>query len=123
MLPLSLYIHIPWCIQKCHYCDFNSHAEQNKLPEDAYLSALLSDLNQDIRPLSKLAAVSEIRHQAGAENRSVHGVNEDSSTAFMPNFATSVEFRKRSIINLRLFLQVLLYLLFLLATASIYSDA
>jgi putative oxygen-independent coproporphyrinogen III oxidase len=48
MLPLSLYVHIPWCIKKCHYCDFNSHANQNKLPEDDYLSALIKDLQQDI---------------------------------------------------------------------------
>lgn len=42
--PLSLYIHIPWCIQKCPYCDFNSHALRAELPEQAYLNALISDL-------------------------------------------------------------------------------
>lgn len=48
MLPLSLYIHIPWCIQKCFYCDFNSHAKQNTLPEKEYLQMLIADLAQDV---------------------------------------------------------------------------
>ncbi|MDF3054535.1 MAG: HemN family oxidoreductase [Gammaproteobacteria bacterium] len=42
--PLSLYIHIPWCIRKCPYCDFNSHALKGELPERAYLNALKKDL-------------------------------------------------------------------------------
>ncbi|MEC7377161.1 MAG: radical SAM family heme chaperone HemW [Pseudomonadota bacterium] len=46
--PLSLYIHIPWCVRKCPYCDFNSHALQGELPESAYLDALLEDLEQDL---------------------------------------------------------------------------
>ncbi|OUS24408.1 YggW family oxidoreductase [Gammaproteobacteria bacterium 45_16_T64] len=44
--PLSLYIHIPWCIKKCPYCDFNSHQENN-IPEDDYVQALLEDLTID----------------------------------------------------------------------------
>jgi putative oxygen-independent coproporphyrinogen III oxidase len=47
-IPLSLYIHIPWCIQKCPYCDFNSHALKGDLPETAYLQALAADLKQDL---------------------------------------------------------------------------
>ncbi len=45
--PLSLYIHFPWCIKKCPYCDFNSH-EFKDLPEQQYISTLLKDLNNDI---------------------------------------------------------------------------
>ncbi|RYY01266.1 MAG: radical SAM family heme chaperone HemW [Gammaproteobacteria bacterium] len=45
--PLSLYIHIPWCIRKCPYCDFNSHQANNDIPEAEYVAALRSDLQQD----------------------------------------------------------------------------
>ncbi|MDH5327440.1 MAG: radical SAM family heme chaperone HemW [Gammaproteobacteria bacterium] len=46
--PLSLYIHFPWCVQKCPYCDFNSHALGDGVPEQAYVEALLRDLDQDL---------------------------------------------------------------------------
>lgn len=42
--PLALYVHIPWCIRKCPYCDFNSHEARGDVPEDAYVDALLTDL-------------------------------------------------------------------------------
>jgi oxygen-independent coproporphyrinogen-3 oxidase len=48
MLPLSLYIHIPWCIRKCPYCDFNSHKSPDTLPEDEYIDALLADFSSDL---------------------------------------------------------------------------
>ncbi len=46
--PLALYIHIPWCVRKCPYCDFNSHAAGPSLPEEEYIDALLADLDADI---------------------------------------------------------------------------
>ncbi|MCL4135186.1 UNVERIFIED_CONTAM: hypothetical protein GTU68_056574, partial [Idotea baltica] len=46
--PLALYIHIPWCVRKCPYCDFNSHEQKDTLPEDAYVDALLSDLSAEM---------------------------------------------------------------------------
>ncbi|MDD0845159.1 radical SAM family heme chaperone HemW [Pseudomonas sp. Gutcm_11s] len=45
--PLALYIHIPWCVRKCPYCDFNSHAAGPSLPEEEYVDALLADLDAD----------------------------------------------------------------------------
>ncbi|HHX34669.1 MAG TPA: radical SAM family heme chaperone HemW [Gammaproteobacteria bacterium] len=46
--PLALYVHIPWCIRKCPYCDFNSHAATPELPEREYVAAVLADLDQDL---------------------------------------------------------------------------
>ncbi len=43
-LPLSLYVHIPWCVQKCPYCDFNSHQVRDGVPEAEYIAALIADL-------------------------------------------------------------------------------
>ncbi|HET7596280.1 MAG TPA: radical SAM family heme chaperone HemW [Burkholderiales bacterium] len=44
--PLALYIHIPWCVRKCPYCDFNSHEIRDALPEDRYVEALIADLER-----------------------------------------------------------------------------
>ncbi|WP_299020476.1 radical SAM family heme chaperone HemW [uncultured Photobacterium sp.] len=46
--PLSLYVHIPWCVQKCPYCDFNSHALKTDIPELDYIDALIDDLETDL---------------------------------------------------------------------------
>lgn len=46
--PMSLYIHLPWCVRKCPYCDFNSHAIDGSLPEKAYIEALMQDLDRDL---------------------------------------------------------------------------
>jgi oxygen-independent coproporphyrinogen-3 oxidase len=43
--PLALYLHFPWCVRKCPYCDFNSHALKAELPQESYLEALLADLD------------------------------------------------------------------------------
>jgi len=57
--PLSLYVHIPWCVRKCPYCDFNSHERGQTLPEQAYVEALMQDMSEDLalaqgRPLQSI---------------------------------------------------------------------
>ncbi len=52
--PVSLYIHLPWCLHKCAYCDFNSHATPaNAFPEHAYVAALTNDLRQACRAIQQ----------------------------------------------------------------------
>ena len=46
-IPLSLYIHIPWCVKKCPYCDFNSHEKNDSYDETSYVDALISDLRTE----------------------------------------------------------------------------
>ena len=54
--PLSLYVHIPWCVRKCPYCDFNSHAREGTLPVDEYVRALLADLDRDLAAFERALA-------------------------------------------------------------------
>lgn len=60
---LSLYIHIPWCVQKCPYCDFNSHAQKGLIPEAEYIQHLLADLSQDLTA-----------YQAAIGHRKIHSI-------------------------------------------------
>jgi oxygen-independent coproporphyrinogen-3 oxidase len=46
--PLALYVHIPWCVRKCPYCDFNSHEARGALPEEEYVDALVADLESTL---------------------------------------------------------------------------
>jgi len=57
--PLSLYIHVPWCVKKCPYCDFNSHEATSEIPEKAYLEALLKDFSLDV-PYAQGRALTSI---------------------------------------------------------------
>ncbi len=56
--PLAVYLHLPWCVRKCPYCDFNSHAQAGPLAEDAYVDALLADLRSDLDLAAGRTAVS-----------------------------------------------------------------
>ncbi len=57
-IPLSLYIHIPWCIKKCPYCDFNSHNSPDHLPENEYINQLLRDFSFQYSAISDREIVS-----------------------------------------------------------------
>ena len=57
--PLALYIHFPWCVQKCPYCDFNSHEVKNNFDEKKYINALIRDLEQEL-PLFWGRSISSI---------------------------------------------------------------
>jgi len=46
--PIAVYVHLPWCVRKCPYCDFNSHAAPARIPQDEYVAALLADLDADL---------------------------------------------------------------------------
>ena len=46
--PLSLYVHLPWCLKKCPYCDFNSHEVADEMPEQRYIDALVADLEASL---------------------------------------------------------------------------
>ena len=52
-IPLSLYIHFPWCVRKCPYCDFNSHPTKGPIPESEYLAQLLRDLEHDVELIDR----------------------------------------------------------------------
>src|SRR3990172_12917153 len=63
--PLALYIHLPWCVRKCPYCDFNSHEARGDIPQDKYIEALLRDLEWD-RPRGEGRPIQSIFLGGGA---------------------------------------------------------
>ena len=48
--PIAIYVHLPWCVKKCPYCDFNSHTSPGRIPETEYVAALLADLDGIVIP-------------------------------------------------------------------------
>lgn len=94
--PLALYVHIPWCIRKCPYCDFNSHAAPPSLPEETYVDALLQDLEQDLplaagRPLESvfIGGGTPSLFSAGALKRLLDGIQ--SRIDCTPNMEVTLE--------------------------------
>jgi oxygen-independent coproporphyrinogen-3 oxidase len=60
IIPLALYIHIPWCVQKCPYCDFNSHQLKGSIPENEYIANVLADLDADLPLITHNNQVREV---------------------------------------------------------------
>ncbi|WP_434772770.1 radical SAM family heme chaperone HemW [Pseudomonas entomophila] len=94
--PLALYIHIPWCVRKCPYCDFNSHTAGPELPEQAYVDALLADLEQDLpaaqgRPLTSIffGGGTPSLFSAEALGRLLRGI--EARIAFSPDIEITLE--------------------------------
>lgn len=94
--PLALYIHIPWCVRKCPYCDFNSHAASAVLPEEEYVDALLADLDQELgavhgRPISSIffGGGTPSLFSAAALGRLLAGVEQ--RIAFAPDIEITLE--------------------------------
>ncbi|WP_339906357.1 radical SAM family heme chaperone HemW [Pseudomonas guineae] len=94
--PLALYVHIPWCVKKCPYCDFNSHTAGPNLPEEAYVDALLADLDADLgqvhgRPLTSIffGGGTPSLFSAKALGRLLQGVER--RVAFAPNIEITLE--------------------------------
>lgn len=56
--PLALYVHLPWCVRKCPYCDFNSHTLRQEIPEHEYINALIADLDTDLAEMTARPLVS-----------------------------------------------------------------
>ena len=94
--PLSLYIHIPWCVRKCPYCDFNSHNAPDTLPQREYVDALLADLDRDL-PLARGRALQSIFFGGGTPSlfspdniaRILDGAN--ARLAFAPGIEITME--------------------------------
>lgn len=95
--PLSLYIHIPWCIKKCPYCDFNSHPLKNPLPEAAYIAALVDDLKQDLSKFKVTRPIQTIFFGGGTPSlMSPKGIGDLLTTIqtvipFAPNIEITLE--------------------------------
>lgn len=94
--PLALYVHIPWCVRKCPYCDFNSHAAGPTLPETEYVDALLADLDHDLihvhgRPLTSIffGGGTPSLFSADALGRLLEGVAR--RLAFAPDIEITLE--------------------------------
>lgn len=94
--PLSLYIHIPWCVRKCPYCDFNSHNAPDALPQREYVDALLADLDRDL-PLAQGRPLRSIFFGGGTPSlfspdsiaRILDGTN--TRLVFAPNIEITME--------------------------------
>ena len=86
--PLALYVHIPWCVRKCPYCDFNSHRAPEALPQREYVAALIADLEQDL-PLVWGRTVTSVFFGGGTPSL----FSGDSIAAFLDAASARLSFR------------------------------
>ena len=96
MIPLALYIHTPWCIQKCPYCDFNSHALRGELPEQIYTTTLINELKAQLpridgRPIHSvfIGGGTPSLFSARAYERLFHALQQH--VTFAPNVEITLE--------------------------------
>ena len=95
--PLALYVHMPWCVRKCPYCDFNSHAAPESIPQAQYIDALLEDLAIDLQALRRAARSCPIFFGGGTPSlftpervgRFLEGVR--ARMAFAPDIEVTLE--------------------------------
>jgi oxygen-independent coproporphyrinogen-3 oxidase len=85
--PIALYVHLPWCVRKCPYCDFNSHVRPEQLPEANYVAALLADLDGDL-DLASGRAVSSVFFGGGTPSL----FSVDAIAALLEGFASRLPF-------------------------------
>lgn len=85
---LALYIHVPWCVKKCPYCDFNSHNRPDAIPQAEYVAALLADLEQDL-PLVWGRTVTSVFFGGGTPSL----FSADSIAAILDGAAARLSFR------------------------------
>lgn len=95
-LPLSLYIHIPWCVRKCPYCDFNSHAQNGALPETEYAQTLIDEMECGINFIQNREIISIFfgggtpsLFSATTINQILRDISE--RVAFAPNIEITLE--------------------------------
>ena len=92
---IAIYVHLPWCVHKCPYCDFNSHLRPDRLPEAEYVAALLSDLDGDI----ELAAGREVASVfLGGGTPSLFG--PDAIASLLEGLAVRLPFRRDAEISM-----------------------
>ena len=94
--PLGLYVHIPWCVRKCPYCDFNSHRQPASLPEEEYITALLKDFREELpltfnRPLVSIfiGGGTPSLFKAESFDRLIRGISQEID--FAPDIEITLE--------------------------------
>ena len=81
-IPLSLYVHIPWCEKKCPYCDFNSHTLLKSIPEKDYIASLFKDIDED---KNKHMDTNEIVSKNELDLVDINNIQKDEKEVYIEN--------------------------------------